>query len=125
MVDVLPTAVLGNENVAGLTLNCDEADGAVAPMKPGLELELEVDEGDVGLDAADGTGRLAHPAASAIHASITATESLWLRQWSIRDSHIQAPCFLAKASSPAWTGTRRGVNLERTRPSSSGAISCV
>jgi hypothetical protein len=80
--DVLPIAVLGNENVSGLTVNCEETDGAVAPMRtpPELELELEVDDGDVVLDAADGTGRLAHPAVRAIHVTITAAESQWLRQ---------------------------------------------
>jgi hypothetical protein len=109
MVDVLPIAVLGNENVAGLTVNCDEADGAAAP--PGMELETDVDDEEVALDATDGRGRLLHPAVSAIDASITATETQWLRQWSIRDSHLKAPRFLAKASNPAWTGARRSVNL--------------
>jgi hypothetical protein len=111
MVDVLPIAVLGKENVAGLTVNCDEAGGAAAPIEPGMELELDVDEEEVTLDATDGRGRLLHPAVSATDASITATETQWLRQWSIRDSHLKAPCFLAKASNPAWTGARRSVNL--------------
>jgi len=114
MVDVLPIAVLGKENVAGLTVNCDEAGGAAAPIEPGMALELDgddVDDEEVALDATDGRGRLLHPAVSATDASITATETQWLRQWSIRDSHLRAPCFLAKASNPAWTGARRSVNL--------------
>ena len=111
MVDVLPIAVLGKENVAGLTVNCAEATGTAAPAEPGMELELDVDEEEVTLDATDGRGRLLHSAVSATDASITATETQWLRQWSIRDSHIKAPCSLAKASNPAWTDARRTVNL--------------
>jgi len=81
--DVLPIAVLGNENIAGLTVNCDETDGAAAPTRTGLELEPEADDEDVVLDAADGTGRLAHPAVRAIHVSITAAERQGVRQWII------------------------------------------
>jgi hypothetical protein len=109
--DVLPIAVLGNENVAGLTVNCDETAGAGAPPRTGLELELEleldVDDEDVVLDAADGTGRLAHPAVRAIHVSITAAERQWLRQWIIETLTSECLALWAKASNPAWTGARR------------------
>ena len=79
VVDVLPITVVGNEKAAGLTVNCDEAGGGVAPRNP----ELEPDDEVVTLGAAGGRGRLRQPAVSAIHASITAIESQWLRQWSI------------------------------------------
>jgi hypothetical protein len=77
--DVLPIAVLGNEKAAGLTVNCDEGGGGEAPRKPELELDDEV----VTLGAAGGRGRLLQLAVSAIHASVTAIEGQWLRQWNI------------------------------------------
>ena len=77
--DVLPIAVLGNEKAPGLTANWDEAAGGAAPGTAELELDDEV----VALGASGGRGRLLQPAVNAIHASITAVESQWLREWSI------------------------------------------
>jgi hypothetical protein len=79
--DVLPIAVLENEKTAGSTVNCDEAGGGAAPKEP----EPELDDGvaTLGATGTDGSGRLLQPAVSAVHASITAIESQWLRQWSI------------------------------------------
>jgi hypothetical protein len=77
--DVLPTAVLGNEKAPGLTVNWDEAGGGAAPGTAELELDDEV----VALGASGGRGRLLQPAVNAIHASITASESQWLREWTI------------------------------------------
>ena len=105
--DVLPIAVLGNENIAGLTVNCDETDGAAAPTRTGLELEPEADDEDVVLDAADGTGRLAHPAVRAIHVSITAAERQWLRQWIIETLTSKRLAFSRKQ--PTQHGRVRGV----------------
>lgn len=84
--DVKPIAVGGNEKAAGLTVNCDDAAGGAAPKKP----EPELDDGVVTLGATGGRGRLLQPAVSTIHASITAIENQWLRQWSISDSHIKS-----------------------------------
>jgi hypothetical protein len=73
--DVLPIAVSGNEKEPGLTVNWDEAGGGEAPKKP----ELVVDDGGLTLGAAGGRSRMRQPATSAIHVSITANESQWLR----------------------------------------------
>jgi len=74
--DVLPIAVLGNEKPPGSTVNCDATGGGAALGKAEL---LELDDEVVTLDATGGRGRLLQPAVSAIHASITAIESQWLR----------------------------------------------
>ena len=126
--EVLPIAVLGNENVAGLTVNCDETDGAVAPMRTGpeLELELEVDDGDVVLDAADGTGRLAHPAVSAIHVSITAAERQGVRQWIIETltskQAIQHGRVRGVVSISSARGHRRALGGRRVKCASQPAL---
>jgi hypothetical protein len=76
--EVLPIAVLGNENVAGLTVNCDEVTGGATPNEPDTEVEEvepEPDDGAVTLAGTDGRGRLLQLAVSAIHASIKAIES--------------------------------------------------
>jgi hypothetical protein len=80
MDDVLPIAVPGNEKTAGLTVNCDAAGGGATPK---TTPEPELDDGAVTLGATGGRGRLLQAAVSAIHSSITAIESQWLRQWSI------------------------------------------
>jgi hypothetical protein len=74
--DVLPIAVLGKEKPAGSTVNCDDTGGGAALGKA----ELEPDDEGVTLGATGGRGRLLQPAVSAIHASITAIESQWLRR---------------------------------------------
>jgi len=77
--DVVPTAVVGNEKEAGSIVNWAAAGGVVAPKRP----ELGVDDGVLTLGATGGRGRLLQSAASAIHASITAIESQWLRERNI------------------------------------------
>ena len=79
MSDVMPIAVLGNEKAVGLTVNCDVAGGVAAPREP----ELTEGGGGFTVGAVGGSGRLLQPAVIAIHGSITAIESQWLRQRSI------------------------------------------
>jgi hypothetical protein len=114
--DVVPTAVLGNEKAAGLTVNCVVVAGAAGVVAaPRAPEELEMDNGAAVelLDATVGRGRLPQPGVSEVHTSNTAIESQWLRLRSIRDSHIKSALLITKASKPAWTRTSAGVNLIR------------
>jgi hypothetical protein len=83
--DVVPIAVLGNENVDGLNVSCDETADAAAPNEPELEPELELEDEALTLDGTGGRGRLLQ---AAVSVSNTAIESQWMRQPTIRDSYI-------------------------------------